>query len=1019
MQKFMNLPIMKKLLLAFFTVGLAPVAIVSWMSLDSARSTIEAQVSNQLIAVKEIKAREVERYFERVRNQVKTLSADPAVVAAAQQLPRAYSSYIRELGLSKEQIAERRQSVTDYYRGEFANQYQEINGAAVDTSGMFEALDDTSWALQYAYISNNPNPLGEKDNLNSADDGTRYSRLHEQLHPKLRTFLKNFDYYDIFIADAETGDIIYSVYKELDYTTSLKNGPYASTSIGEAYAKGVALANRDDTVLADFRTYRPSYDAPASFVASPIQNQGGETIAILIFQMPIEDINAIMNERSGMGETGETYMVGSDYLMRSDSFLDPENHNVVSSFKHPEKGSVKTQAVERALQAESGADIITDYNGNPVVSAFAPVNLGDFQWVVLAEQDVAEAFAPAVALRNLVLGISLVCALGVLLIGYWIGKLIANPVLKVSRVLSQVSDNGEFHHRVHYACADEVGQMSRDFDEFLQSLADMFSETNRVLGKVGEGDLNSNVEGTYRGDMASLSDGVNQTIVKIREAQAVQAEQKKQVEQAAAEAAAKAKEAEEIAVVAKRTADEATRVRQALDVASTGVMMADENNQIAYMNDALSELMLAVESDIKRALPNFNAKELKGQSMDVFHVNPAHQRQLIANLQDTFRTEITVGGRTFRLIANPIMRDGQRMGTVVEWADRTNEVSIEKEIDTMVEAAARGDFSVQLSEEGKQGFFASLTSGLNRLVSTTDSAMRDVADVIRSMSEGNLTRKIDSHYEGMFAELKSNVNGTLERLVEVVGEISIAAEQVKNGSFEISAGMRDLSARTEEQAASLEETASTMAQMTQTVKSSTDNAVQADSMARNAERKAVEGGEVVKEAVVAMDAINQASKQIADIIGVIDEIAFQTNLLALNAAVEAARAGEQGRGFAVVASEVRNLAQRSSNAAKEIKALINDSVERVELGSALVNRSGETLSEIVSAVEQVGKMIAEIANGAKEQSVGIEQVNVAVSQIDESTQQNSALVEQTTAAGEAISGQSEAMAEAVRFFKID
>lgn len=1017
MQYFLNLSITKKLVYVLLFIGLAPMLVIAIESILVSNETITQQVSNQLASVRSSKGNQIQRYFTRVRNQVKTVSGDPAIINAAVNLRAAFRSYRREAGINDSELAAQKQQVINYYQTQFGAQFQQINGTDVDTFSMYTSLDADSWALQHSYISNNPNPLGSKENLDSADDGTTYSKVHAEIHPRLRDYLRNFGYYDIFIADAETGDIIYSVYKELDYSTSLKTGPYAKTSIGEAFQKALALNDTNGTVLADFKSYRPSYDAPASFVASPIV-KNGRTVAVLIFQMPIEDINAIMLERIGMGETGESYLVGNDFLMRSDSYLDPEFHNVVASFKHPEKGQVKTTAVKRALKGETGTDIIVDYNGNPVLSAFGTVDLGDFQWAVLSEQDVAEAFAPVAGLKTTMFIFSGICALAVLGLGLWISRLIATPIRNVASALQQTAQTGTFLNKVNNQNRDEVGQTAQAFNNFLDSLSQMFSETNTVLSEVAQGNYEKTITGHYNGEMKILADGVNDTVAKINAANKAQQQQQAELAKASEETAQQAREAEKAAIAAEQAAIEANKVRRALDVASTGVMMADESNQIAYLNDAFKDMMANAEADIQKQLPNFRCENLFGQSMDVFHRNPSHQQNLIASLNNTHKTEIEVGGRTFSLIANPIYRDNERIGTVVEWRDRTAEVSIEKEIDSMVEAAVKGDFSVRLNTSGKEGFFASLATGLNTLVNTTSQAIADVSAVISSMAKGDLTQTITTEYEGMFAELQENINATMAKMIDVVGHISQAAEQVKHSSFEISAGMRDLSGRTEEQASSLEETASTMAEMTETVQSSAENANQADDMAKDAERKASEGGEVVKQAIVAMDSINQASKRIADIIGVIDEIAFQTNLLALNAAVEAARAGEQGRGFAVVATEVRQLAQRSSNAAKEIKELINDTVERVEVGSELVTRSGDTLKEIVAAVEQVGETISHIAESAKEQSTGISQVNTAINQIDETTQQNSALVEQTNAAGETIAGQSENMANAVGFFKV-
>lgn len=475
-----------------------------------------------------------------------------------------------------------------------------------------------------------------------------------------------------------------------------------------------------------------------------------------------------------------------------------------------------------------------------------------------------------------------------------------------------------------------------------------------------------------------------------------------------------AKEREE-----QQIAAENARVKQALDNVSANVMIADNDFNIIYLNDAVQGMLGAAESDIRKQLSNFDANQLMGANVDIFHKNPAHQRSMVGSLTGTYRGEIGVGGRTFSLIANPIMVDGNRIGTVVEWGDRTAEVAIEKEIDQMVDAASKGDFTQKIALVDEEGFFKNLSSGLNTLVSTIDVALNDALRVLGAMARGDLTERITREYEGAFGQLRNDSNTTADKLTEVIGNIRNSSGTITEAADEIAQGTVDLSQRTEEQASSLEETAASMEEMTSTVRQSAENAEQANSLASDAQSKAQEGGEVVSRAVAAMDEINMSSKRIADIIGVIDEIAFQTNLLALNAAVEAARAGEQGRGFAVVAGEVRNLAQRSAESAKEIKDLIRDSVTKVDDGAQLVNQSGETLQEIVEAVEKVSTMMSGISNAAKEQITGIEQVNTAVAQMDGMTQQNAALVEQASAAGAAMSEQANNMNDMMKFFVID
>ncbi len=294
----------------------------------------------------------------------------------------------------------------------------------------------------------------------------------------------------------------------------------------------------------------------------------------------------------------------------------------------------------------------------------------------------------------------------------------------------------------------------------------------------------------------------------------------------------------------------------------------------------------------------------------------------------------------------------------------------------------------------------------------------DMARVLGALAKGDLTESISNDYKGVFRRMKEDANATVDKLSEIIRSISEATEAINTAAIEIATGNTDLSQRTEEQASSLEETASSMEELTATVKQNADNARQANQLAATASEVAVKGGSVVSQVVTTMGSITESSKKIVDIISVIDGIAFQTNILALNAAVEAARAGEQGRGFAVVAAEVRNLAQRSAAAAKEIKTLIGDSVEKVEVGSKLVESAGRTMEDIVGAVKRVTDIMSEITAASQEQSAGIEQVNQAITQMDQVTQQNAALVEQAAAAAESMKSQAVSLSGSVGQFRL-
>ncbi len=554
--------------------------------------------------------------------------------------------------------------------------------------------------------------------------------------------------------------------------------------------------------------------------------------------------------------------------------------------------------------------------------------------------------------------------------------------------------------------------------------------------------------------------------------------------------------------------DRALRINQALDNTATGVIIVDKDFKIIYVNGAGERLFVDNEGEIRRVLPHLNADRLLGTQIDVLHQNPSEHRRLLQSLNTTDHERMVWGNVHVDVNITPIINNGECLGWIKEFTNRSAEVLIEKEVNEVMHAALQGDFSKRIELNNKDGFFkvlseslnqtleynqrminelmhvfaaiskgdltqtvtnnyfgsleqlktdvnstvATLTNMMHAIQQTTNAAMQgdftqriDLSDklgffrtlseslnrtleynqrmidelmrVFSAMANGDLTQTITSDYAGSLEQLKNDVNTTIGKLTTIVASIQQTVDAVNDAIEEITKGNINLSQRTEEQAASLEQTATSMEQMTRTVQQSADNAERATQLAVSAKERAQQGGKVVNSAVTAMTEINNSSRKVADIIGVIDEIAFQTNLLALNAAVEAARAGEQGRGFAVVATEVRNLAQRSAAAAKEIKRLIQDSVGKITEGTHLVNQSGTTLEEIVTSVIKVSDIILEIAAAGKEQSSGITQVNRAVDQMESMTQQNSALVEQGAAASESMREQAENLRELVKFFK--
>ncbi|MBV1777007.1 HAMP domain-containing protein [Burkholderiaceae bacterium DAT-1] len=469
----------------------------------------------------------------------------------------------------------------------------------------------------------------------------------------------------------------------------------------------------------------------------------------------------------------------------------------------------------------------------------------------------------------------------------------------------------------------------------------------------------------------------------------------------------------------RQSASENARIRIALDSVTTSVMIADSERRIIYANPAVLEFFSSAEHEFRQVLPEFRSTGILGSNMDQFHKRPEHQSQLLSNLKSTHTANMKVGSMTVQVVANPVIDEhGARLGTVIQWIDRTAEVAAQEEVAAIIAAAAAGDFDQRLSLENKEGFFLELAQQLNKFVQTASDGLHEVATVLDHLSKGDLTYKIERDYDGLFGKLKDDSNRTVDNLNDLISNILGAVETIRAASRDIAKGNQSLSERTESQAASLEETASSMEELTSTVKQNAANAQEANQLAITSARVAQRGGQVVEQVVETMGEINTSAKKVVDIISVVDGIAFQTNILALNAAVEAARAGEQGRGFAVVASEVRSLAQRSASAAKEIKALIGDSVLKVETGTRLVDEAGKTMTEIVESIGNVAQLVSEISLASTEQSAGIEQVNIAVSHMDENTQQNAAQVEEAAAAAESMSEQAASLAESVSVFRL-
>ncbi len=726
-----------------------------------------------------------------------------------------------------------------------------------------------------------------------------YKAVHDRYIGVFKEYLDLYGYHDIIMMSADTGDVFFTVTKESDFGQRVSSIESSLRDVWSVAAKEGRIS------ISDTKPYEFAGGVPAQFVAAPIRERG-EIAGVIALKISIDAINTIMNERSGMGETGESYLIGADLLMRSDSYNDKEARSVVASFADKENGVVNTLASKEIFAGKSGQKVTLNYSGKSVLSAYKPINIEGIAWGIISEIEEHESLAPVTSLIYWIAIVVLIAIVAIFVVSILISAGITKPIAALVEVMRDIRNNSDFTKRVDIKSKDEVGDAARVFNGLLESLEEAFDQVAQVVQSISIGDFSSRVQINASGSILDLKQGVNNTAESI-------------------------------------------------------------NTTFKTLNDVMTSLSQA----------NYDKK------IDV------------SGLDGEYYTAVETGILSMQSAGRAIAAINQVMLSVSNG-----------EFNQRVEADLPGDLSA-------------LKDNINASLHVVEKGIEDIKRIALSLSNGNLNQRISSNHPGQFGVLKQSLNDSMDNISSVIKNITKASDIVSSSSNEIAAGNSDMSKRTEEQASSLEQTASSIEELTGTVEQNADNAGQANQLAKNAAVTAGEGGSIVNNAISAMDEITSSSNKIVDIIGVIDEIAFQTNLLALNASVEAARAGEQGRGFAVVATEVRNLAQRSAKAAKEIKLLIQDSVEKVEVGSKLVDKSGQTLDEIVDVVKKVGDMISEIAAASQEQTAGIAQINQAITNMDDITQRNAALAEEASANSEHLNSQALKMKQQVQFFSID
>jgi len=518
--------------LSFLIIGVLSVGITGWLDYENAKSSLEEAYFKKLTAIRETKKRQIETYFNQIRNQIITFSEDKMIINAMKQFKKAFYGIEKDDKDVRGKLPEYASRVRDYYQNEFLQKLK----LSVINEGTIEQYwpedDDGQYShatyLQYHYIANNPNPSGLKDELEMVDDGSEYSLVHSRYHPIIRNYLKKFGFYDIFLVDEEEGHIVYSVSKKVDFATSLLSGPYKYANISRAFKEAVNATGKEFVKLLDYETYSPSYGKPASFISSPIFD-GEKKIGVLLFQMPIDEINRVMTgdynwKDEGLGKSGETYIVGSDYKMRSDSRffieepnryftllkqmgVDIEMNEMVEMIRSYSTSilfqQIQTEAVEEALKGNKDTKIINDYRGIPVLSSYTPMSIEGLSWVMVSEIDKDEAFASVYVLRNRIFLITVIISALVIVSGLVLSRNISKPIYLLTKSMKGAREGG-IPQEVNVTQKDEVGILADAFNKMIHSLKQAQDELVRREKFATIGRFSSSIAHDIRHPMATI-----------------------------------------------------------------------------------------------------------------------------------------------------------------------------------------------------------------------------------------------------------------------------------------------------------------------------------------------------------------------------------------------------------------------------------------------------------------------------------------------------------------------------------
>ena len=794
----------KNLIVPLLIVGLVPVSLMAAVAvlragsaLDESRAVadrmIEKKAGTTLTAIRDERKAGIERYFGVIANQVSTFSASPTIVQATRDFREAFSDYRSEQRVDSGELAVMRDVLRDYYSGDFESEFKSQNdGAASSAAAALAELPATAVALQYAYIGANPNPLGSKDGLERGSGSSRYHALHEEVHPWVRDYLQRFGYYDIFLVDPDTGDIVYSVFKELDYATSLKTGPYAQTNFARAFRRANQLTTPGEYVLEDFEQYAPSYMAPASFIAAPIFD-GDEKVGVAVFQMPLDRITTVMSSRAGLGETGEVYLVGSDNLMRSDAYRDGERRSVSASFRNPEAGTVATESVAGGLAGEEGTATIASYHGGTVLSAFAPVDILGTRWAIVAEMERDEAFASiaeleavASASRNTLLGwiggLLAFSVVSIVVFGRGITGALKRPINEMLRSIDSAA-NGDLTDPPRVNSEDEIGRMAARFGDLLATLRENLSEikTQGVQLSGSSSEL-SNVAGEMAAEIAQMNSQANN-----------------------------------VAGTADQMTSNMSTVAAAVEESTANI------RNVAAAVEEMSCNLGSVSENVESMASNVNTVASRVEGMNDGLTGVSESSQQAAEIATRAADTANQANDTVRNLGESAQEIGKVVGVINDIAEQTNLLALNATIEAASAGEAGRGFAVvanEVKELAKQTAIATeeIRGKIEDMQESTKGSVAAIQEIVTIIDDINT---ISQEIASSVAEQRAGAEQIATAVAEAASAAQVVNENVREcsqGASEVAQNAEELSSGSNEIARSAAEASSGSADVTENMK---------------------------------------------------------------------------------------------------------------------------------------------------------------------------------------------------------